>query len=147
MPATMSPPTAERARDAAPRSEHAEHTPMPRGRPCPYCRAAIAEEARKCRHCGEWVVSTSRGAAAALLRVVGWLWVGASLLGAAALWQVASATRSRILATVVDEGLTPALLDALAYIAVALAILQGLTFGLALAVLASLAPRRPRWWR
>ncbi|RYG64221.1 hypothetical protein EON77_20010, partial [bacterium] len=24
---------------------------------CPYCLAEIADEARKCKHCGEWVVT------------------------------------------------------------------------------------------
>lgn len=28
-------------------------------RPCPFCKAAIAGDALKCRHCGEWVVAES----------------------------------------------------------------------------------------
>jgi hypothetical protein len=114
---------------------------------CPYCRSGIAADAKKCRICGEWVVRTSAGLTPVLLRMVGWLWVGISGLTAAGLWHVADALRTRILAAAVDETFaTPQVLAALVYGVVAIVVLQGLTFGLGLAVLAGLAPRRPRWW-
>ena len=118
----------------------------PSGRRCPHCCADIAREAKKCRTCGEWVVRTSSGAAAVLLRLVGWLWAGLSLVAAAALWYVGSVVRLWVLVRSVDPAVTPLVLDVILYGLVAVVVLQGLTFGVGLAALAELVPRRPRWW-
>jgi hypothetical protein len=118
----------------------------PLGRRCPHCCADIAREAKKCRTCGEWVVHTSSGAAAALLRLLGWLWVGLALFAAAGLWYVGSAVRLWVLVRSVDPAVTPLVLDVILYALVAIVLLQGLTFGVGLATLAELVPRRPRWW-
>jgi len=115
-------------------------------RRCPYCCAGLAREAKKCRACGEWVVRTSAGAAAALLRLLAWLWVGLSLLAAAGLWSAGTAVRLRVLTRAVDPVVTPLVLDVVLYGLVAILLLQGLAVGATLGVLAGLAPRRPRWW-
>ena len=112
---------------------------------CPYCCQPIPPDARKCGKCGEWVVRTSRGPAAALLRAVGVLWIALSALVALALWRVAIAARARLLATYVDENfVAPRVIDPILGALVLLVLLLGLTFGLALVVLAGRSPRRPR---
>jgi len=139
VPADRQPPSAAATRlpaDALPQS----------GRRCPHCCADIAREAKKCRACGEWVVRTSPGAAAALLRLLGWLWVGLSLLAGAGLWYLGSVVRLWVLVRSVDPAVTPLMLDVILYGLVAVVLLQGLTFGVGLAALADLVPRRPRWW-
>ena len=112
---------------------------------CPYCFGKIHVDARKCRHCGEWVVPTTRGASSAVLRAFGWLWAGASMLGAAGLWHVATLWRARQLLGVDDGNLPPpAVVNALLFGGVALIAIQGLVGGLGLVVFSALAPRRPR---
>ena len=112
---------------------------------CRYCRETMAADALKCRLCGEWAVRTRAGAAAMLLRAVGWLWVALSALGALATWRLTGALRSKLLGAYVDEYLaTPRVVDPFAYALIFLILLQGLTIGLGLMVFAGLAPRRPR---
>lgn len=113
-------------------------------RRCPFCYGKIEVDARKCRHCGEWVVRTSRGAAAAILRLFGWCWTGGSLLAAALLWHVATLWQARQVLGVDDTNLPPAVLSALGYGGVALIAIQGIVLGLGLVVFGGLAPRRPR---
>jgi hypothetical protein len=115
-------------------------------RPCPYCCTDLPREARKCRACGEWVVRTSAGTAPALLRVVGWLWVGGSLLAGGAIWIVGRSLRFALLLRDVDPAVTPVVFDVVLYGLVGVVVLQGVTIGLGAGVLARLAPRRPRWW-
>ena len=142
--ATASPADRQPTRAAAARLP-AEAIP-PSERRCPHCCSDIAREAKKCRVCGEWVVRTSSGAAAALLRLLGWLWVGLSLLAGAGLWYVGSAVRLWVLVRSVDPAVTPLVLDVILYGLVGMVLLQGLTFGVGLAAIAELVPRRPRWW-
>jgi hypothetical protein len=91
-------------------------------------------------------VSTSTGLAASLLRLLGWLWAGMSLLAAAGVWYGGGAVRAWLIARAVDPVLTPLVLTALLYVATAVVVMQGLTVGVGLNVLAGLTPRRPRWW-
>lgn len=134
-------PAGPRAPRAAPteRAERAE-------RECKYCCAELSPRARKCSACGEWAVGTSGGLAAALLRLLGWVWGGGSLALAAVLWYAGDALRVWLVARAVDPVLTPLVLALLLHGLVALVVIQGLTVGVALCVLARLAPRRPRWW-
>ena len=53
---------------------------------CPYCCDLIPREAKKCRACGEWVVRTSGGVIAGMLRLSGIAWAIGTLLVAAGLW-------------------------------------------------------------
>jgi hypothetical protein len=106
----------------------------------------VAREAKKCRACGEWVVRTSAGPAPAFLRLLGWVWIGLSLVAATGLWYVGYAARLWVLVRAVDPVVTPLVLDLARYALVAVVLLQGITFGVGLTVLAGLAPRRPRWW-
>ena len=115
-------------------------------RQCRYCCAEVPREAKKCRACGEWLVRTSAGIAAPLLRLLGWVWATLSCVVAATLWYVGGAIRTQLLMSSADEFLTPLGLDVAVYALVALVLLQGLTFGIGLNVLARLAPRRPYWW-
>jgi hypothetical protein len=116
-------------------------------RTCRYCCSVVPRKAKKCRACGEWVVRTSSGLAAPLLRLVGLLWAGTSLVGAAVVWYVGSAMlRARMLLETTDRFLTPTGLQAALYALIVIIVLQGRTFGLGLSVLARLAPRRPAWW-
>ena len=120
--------------------------PMIDEQTCPYCCQVIPPDARKCGKCGEWVVRTSRGPAAALLRAVGVLWMALSALVALALWRVASVARARLLATYVDENfVAPRVIDPILGAVIFLVLLLGLTVGLALVVFAGRSPRRPRW--
>lgn len=113
-------------------------------RRCPFCYGKIEVDARKCRHCGEWVVRTSRGAAAAMLRFFGWCWTGGSLLAAALLWHVATLWQARQVLGGDDTNLPPAVLSALVYGGVAFVAIQGIVLGLGLVVFGGIAPRRPR---
>jgi hypothetical protein len=115
-------------------------------RRCPYCCGGLPREAKKCGACGEWVVRTSSGAAAALLRLLGWSWVGVTLLAATGLWYGGRAARYWVLMRDVDPMITPFLVDVARFGLLALVLLQGLTVGLGLVVLARSAPRRPHWW-
>jgi hypothetical protein len=146
MLATAPLPTADRPPTSAAAARIPTDVLQPLGRRCPHCCADIAREAKKCRTCGEWVVGTSSGAAAALLRMLGWLWVGLSLFAGAGLWYVGSVVRLWVLVRSVDPAVTPLVLDVILYGLVSIVLLQGLTFGVALAALADRVPRRPRWW-
>jgi hypothetical protein len=115
-------------------------------RRCPYCCTGLPREAKKCAACAEWVVGTSAGVAAAFLRLLGWAWGGASLLVAAALWYGGNMVRVWLVARAVDPVFTPVLLSAFLYTLVGFVVLQGLTIGVGLGVVARIAPRRPRWW-
>jgi hypothetical protein len=84
--------------------------------------------------------------AASLLRLLGWLWAGLSLLAAAGVWYGGAAVRAWLIARAVDPVLTPLVLSALLYVLTAVVVMQGLTVGVGLNVLAGLTPRRPRWW-
>ena len=115
-------------------------------RACRYCCAALAPAAKKCRSCGEWVVHTSGGMPAALLRLLALSWTALSVVAAGGVWLAGSALRTWLVARAVDPVMTPAVLTALLWALVAAVLLQGLTVGAALAALAGLLPRRPRWW-
>jgi hypothetical protein len=128
------------------RSRVAGEVAVPVERRCPYCCGGLPRAAKKCGACGEWVVRTSSGAAAAALRLLGWAWVGVTLLAAAGLWYGGRAARYWVLMRDVDPVITPFLVDVARHGLLALVLLQGLTVGVALVVLARSAPRRPRWW-
>ena len=132
--------------DLAPFASRAADPDAPPARRCPHCCMAVPTEARKCRACGEWLVPTSGGVAAALLRVLGWSWAGVSCLAAAVLWYLAGAVRTALLLGDADRWLTPLGLDVARWALVALVALQGVTVGVGLHVVAGMAPRRPRWW-
>ena len=127
-------PFAERPRATAPE------------RGCRYCCAALDPAAKKCRSCGEWVVHTSGGVPAALLRLLALSWALLSTVAAGGVWLAGSALRTWLVARAVDPVMTPVVLTALLWALVAAVLLQGLTVGAALAALAGLLPRRPRWW-
>jgi hypothetical protein len=103
-------------------------------------------EAKKCRACGEWLVATSSGIAAPLLRLLGWVWALLSAVVAATAWYVGSAIRAQLIMFDADEFLTPLGIDVAVYAIVVLVALQGMTVGIGLNVLARLVPRRPYWW-
>lgn len=115
-------------------------------RACSYCCAVLPAEAKKCGACGEWVVGTSGGVAAALLRLLALGWGGASLLVAAGLWYGGSLVRAWLVARAVDPVVAPVVVTVVLYGLVVIVILQGLTVAVGLNVVAGLAPRRPRWW-
>lgn len=131
---------------AGPRTRTSGEVAAPLERRCPYCCGSLPRPAKKCGACGEWVVRTSPGAAAAALRLIGWGWVGVTLVAAVGLWYGGRAARYWVLMRDVDPVVTPFLVDAARFGLLALLLLQGLTVGVALLVLARSAPRRPRWW-
>jgi hypothetical protein len=145
---TPVPVAAEQRRPSAPASRWPAAAPAPAvaERPCRYCRSELAPEARKCAACGEWAVGTSTGFTAALLRLLAWCWAGGSALAAAGLWYGGSAMRAWVVARAVDPVVAPLVLDVLVYGLAAFVLLQGVTVGVGLTVLANLSPRRPRWW-
>ena len=135
-------PTVFRSRPA-PASRHS----VPQSeRLCPHCCSELATAAKKCPACGEWVVHTSGGVAPALLRLLGWVWGGVSALVALGTWYGGAAVRTWIVARAVEPVIALVIVDAVRYALVAIVLLQGLTVAVGLSVVASLAPRRPRWW-
>ncbi len=120
--------------------------PEPALRRCRYCCTDVPPQAKKCYACGEWIVGTSGGFAAAILRLLGWTWALLSCFGAATIWYVGNAIREQLVFHNAGEYLTPFGIDLVVWALVATVILQGLTVGVGLNVLARIAPRRPRWW-
>lgn len=113
---------------------------------CPYCCDQIPREAKKCRCCGEWVVGTSHGFAAAGLRILAFIWAAVTLLGGAGLWYLGQGVRRWVWMHAVDTQITPQLVDFAMYGVIALVVLKGLMVSVGLGVMARLSPRRPRWW-
>ena len=113
---------------------------------CPWCCDEIPAEAKKCRSCGEWIVSTSHGIAAMMLRLFGVAWIALSFVIAAGLWFAGQALRGWVWMHSVNQQLTPRVVDFLLYVVIALVLLKGVAVGVGFGILARLAPRRPRWW-
>jgi hypothetical protein len=113
---------------------------------CPFCCDSIPREAKKCRTCGEWVVRTSGGLAAAALRLLALLWAALTLLAAAGVWTLGQGVRRWVWLHAVDPTITPQLVDIALYALIALLLLKGLMVSVGLGVIARLSPRRPRWW-
>jgi hypothetical protein len=113
---------------------------------CPFCCDSIPREAKKCRTCGEWVVRTSGGLAAAALRLLALLWAVLTLLAAAGLWTLGQGVRRWVWLHAVDPTITPQVVDIVLYALIALVLLKGLMVSVGLGVIARLSPRRPRWW-
>ena len=108
---------------------------------CPFCCGDIPTEARKCRECGEWVVGTSGGLAAAGLRFLGVIWAGVTVMAALGL-----GVRRWAWMHAVDQQITPQLVDLALYTLIAVVLLKGLMLSVGLGIMARLSPRRPRWW-
>ena len=135
------PPPTRQSPAAAPRRAEAEPH-----RSCPYCRGLVPAAAKKCAACGEWIVRTTGGLAAALLRVLAWGWAGVTVIAAAAVWYGGELVEAWVIARAVDPVVAPVLVALAVYGMTALVLLQGLTVTAALRVLARMAPRRPRRW-
>jgi hypothetical protein len=119
---------------------------VPAAKSCPWCCDMIPREAKKCRSCGEWVVGTSHGLAAAGLRVLGIGWICASMAISAGLWFAGQAIRAWVWMHAVDARITPRVVDFVPYTVIAVVLLKGLGVGVGFGILAKLSPRRPRWW-
>jgi len=113
---------------------------------CPYCCDLIPREAKKCRSCGEWVVRTSSGVFASMLRLAAFAWAGGTLLVAVGLWKLAEGVRQWVWLHAVDPTITPKVVDVAIYLVIALVVIRGLMVSVGLGVMAGLSPRRPRWW-
>ena len=113
---------------------------------CPWCCDLIPREAKKCRSCGEWVVRTSRGVMAGMLRLAGIAWAIGTLLVAAGLWKVAQGVRQWVWMHAVDPTITPQVVEIAIYLVIAVVVVRGLMVSIGLGVMAGLSPRRPRWW-
>jgi hypothetical protein len=119
---------------------------IPLEKTCQFCCSQIPHEAKKCRACTEWVVGTSSGLVAALLRLLALLWAGLTVLGALGLWSIGQGIMRWVWLHSVDPAITPQLVSLVLYGVIAFLLLKGLMVSTALAMLARLAPRRPRWW-
>ena len=119
---------------------------VPLDRSCPYCCSQIPREAKKCHACAEWVVGTSGGLAAVLLRLLALLWAALTILAAAGLWSLGQGILRWVWMHAVDPAITPQVVSLLLYGVVAVVLLKGLMVSVGLGLLARLAPRRPRWW-
>ena len=118
----------------------------PRERPCPYCCSLIPQDAKKCHACAEWVVGTSGGIAAAVLRLLALAWAGLTVLAAVGLWTLGQGIVRWVWMHAVDPAITPQLVNLLLYGAIGVVLLKGMMVSVSLGLLARLAPRRPRWW-
>lgn len=113
---------------------------------CPFCCDDIPHEAKKCRSCGEWVVGTSHGIAAAMLRLFGLAWVTVSFVIAGGLLMLGKGIRGWVWMHSVHPQITPRVVDFVIYTIIALVLLKGLAVGVGFGIMARLSPRRPRWW-
>jgi len=119
---------------------------VPARKNCPYCLDEIPNEAKKCRSCGEWVVGTSHGIAAAMLRLFGLAWMAVSIAIAGGLWQAGKAIRGWVWMHSINAQITPRVVDFVLYVVIAAVLLKGLAVGVGFGIMARLSPRRPRWW-
>ena len=115
-------------------------------RPCPYCCSLIPAEAKKCHACAEWVVGTSGGIGAAVLRLLAILWAAFTVMGALGLWVLGQGIVRWVWMHAVDPAITPQVVNLLLYAVIAAVVLKGLMVSVGLGRLARLAPRRPRSW-
>jgi hypothetical protein len=115
-------------------------------RRCPYCCDVVPREAKKCRACGEWVVRTSGGLSAALLRLLALLWAGLTALAALGLWTVGQGIRRWVWLHATDPAITPQVVDLALYTVIAIVLLKGSMVSVGLGLMARLSPRRPAWW-
>jgi hypothetical protein len=115
-------------------------------RSCPWCCTQIPREAKKCHACAEWVVGTSGGIAAALLRLLALAWAALTVLGALGLWTIGQGIVRWVWMHAVDQAITPHVVNLVLYTVIAAVVLKGLMVSIGLGLLARLAPRRPRWW-
>jgi hypothetical protein len=129
-----------------PATRRSEETLAARVQSCPFCCDSIPREAKKCRTCGEWVVGTSGGLAAAALRLLALLWAALTLLAAVGMWTLGQGVRRWVWLHAVDPTITPQVVDIVLYALIALVLLKGLMVSVGLGVIARLSPRRPRWW-
>ncbi|MEO6525162.1 MAG: hypothetical protein ABIP93_00915 [Gemmatimonadaceae bacterium] len=113
---------------------------------CPFCCADIPKEAKKCRSCGEWVVSTSHGIAAFGLRLFALGWAVLSVAIAAGLWFAGQSIRGWVWMHSVNPDITPRTVNFVMYVVIALVLLKGLAISVGLGIMARLSPRRPRWF-
>jgi hypothetical protein len=119
---------------------------VPAVKSCPWCCDDIPVEAKKCRSCGEWVVSTSHGIGSMMLRLFGLAWVALSFLIAAGLWFAGQALRGWVWMHSINQQLTPRVVDFVLYVVIAVVLLKGMAVAVGFGVLSRLSPRRPRWW-
>ena len=115
-------------------------------RSCPWCCSQIPREAKKCHACAEWVVGTSGGIAAAVLRLLAIAWAALTGLAALGLWTLGQGIVRWVWMHAVDPAITPQVVNLLLYGAIGLVVLKGMMVSVSLALLARLAPQRPRWW-
>jgi hypothetical protein len=118
----------------------------PLERPCPYCCSQIPRDAKKCYACAEWVVGTSGGIAAAVLRLLALLWAAFTVLAALGLWTVGQGIVRWVWMHAVDPAITPQVVNLLLYGVIGVVLLKGMMVSVGLGLLARLAPQRPRWW-
>src|SRR5205085_5836606 len=102
------------AQDRATRPSPFTYSPPARSAPaepvlrrCKYCCTDIPPQAKKCFACGEWIVGTSRGFAAGVLRLLGWAWALVSCASAAVILYVGDAIRQQLVFHDAAEYLTP----------------------------------------
>jgi ribosomal protein L40E len=117
-----------------------------REKSCQYCCAEIPREARKCRSCGEWVVRTTGGFGAHVLRLIAVCWAAVSVAIAAGAVFVAQAVRRWVWMHSVNPEITPQVIDFALYVVIAMVLLKGLSVSVGLVVMAKLSPRRPAWF-
>ena len=130
----------------APALRSSRETLASQDRSCPFCCSQIPREAKKCRACAEWVVGTSGGVAAAMLRLLAVLWAAVTVLAAGGLWTLGQGIVRWVWMHAVDQAITPQVVNLLLYAVIAVVVLKGLMVSVGLALLARLAPHRPRWW-
>lgn len=130
----------------APALRSSRETLASQDRSCPFCCSQIPREAKKCRACAEWVVGTSGGVAAAMLRLLAVLWAAVTALAAVGLWTLGQGIVRWVWMHAVDQAITPQVVNLLLYAVIAVVVLKGLMVSVGLALLARLAPQRPRWW-
>ena len=130
----------------APALRSSRETLASQDRSCPFCCSQIPREAKKCRACAEWVVGTSGGVAAAMLRLIAVLWAAVTALAAVGLWTLGQGIVRWVWMHAVDQAITPQVVNLLLYAVIAVVVLKGLMVSVGLALLARLAPQRPRWW-
>jgi hypothetical protein len=118
----------------------------PLERPCPYCCTQIPQDAKKCHACAEWVVGTSGGITAAMLRLLALAWAAFTVLAALGLWTLGQGIVRWAWLHAVDTAITPQVVTLLLYGAIGVVVLKGMMVSVSLGLLARLAPRRPRWW-
>ena len=105
---------------------------------CNVCRMDVPSGAKKCAHCGEWLIATQLNAVDRILTALGYIWTVLSIVGALGLWL---ATKNVATIGSYGEAIMPSFWESVPLGIIVALLLQGLVIGFAIVSFAQRGPR------